>query len=90
MKKSLYIILLLVEFLASFGFLVMVSALAGWAFFAVVTVVWAVLMVLQLVKLKKADGIKAKRKAKTLIALTMLLPAVVAFAGILWIGFVYF
>ena len=90
MKKALYFILLAVEFFVGFLLLVLASSLAGWPFFAVVTDVWAALMVWQLVKLKKTNEDKAKRKAKTLIALIMLLPAVAAFGGILVIGYIYF
>ena len=68
----------------------MSSSLAGWPFFAVVTAVWGALMVWQVVKLKKVKEDKAKRKAKTLMALIMLLPAVAALGGILWIGYMYF
>ena len=90
MKKALYFILLAVEFFVGFILLVMASSLAGWVYLAVVTAVWAVLMVLQLVKLKKAEDNKAKRKAKTLIALIMFLPAVAAFGALFWIGYKYF
>ena len=90
MKKTLYFILLAVEFFVGFLLLVLSASLAGWPFFAVVTAVWAALMVWQLVKLKKAKEDKAKRKAKILMALIMLLPAVAAFGGILLIGYLYF
>ena len=68
----------------------MSSSLAGWPFFAVVTAVWGALMVWQVVKLKKVKEDKAKRKAKTLIALVMLLPAVAAFAAIFVVAEKYF
>ena len=90
MKKTLYFILLAVEFFVGFLLLVLSASLAGWPFFAVVTAVWAALMVWQLVKLKKAKEEKAKRKAKILMALIMLLPVVAAFGGIFWIGYMYF
>ena len=90
MKKTLYFILLAVEFFVGFYLLVLSSSLTGWLFFGGVTVVWAALMVWQLVKFKKAKEDKAKRKAKTLIALIMLLPIIAAFGGIFWIGYMYF
>ena len=90
MKKTLYFIFLAVEFFVGFLLLVLSASLAGWPFFAVVTAVWAALMVWQLVKLKKAKEEKSKRKAKILMALIMLLPVVAAFGGIFWIGYMYF
>lgn len=90
MKKALYLILLAVEFLVSFIILAMAAGWIGWTFFFAVTAVWAALMVWQIVKLKKSAEVKAKRKAKILMALIMLLPAVAAVAGIMWIGHVYF
>ena len=83
MKKSFYFILLAVEFFVGMIPLALVSNLiGGWTFMIVVAAVWVVLMALQLVKLAKAKDEKAKRKAKVLIALVMLLPAVAAFAAI--------
>ena len=64
----------------------MASSLIGWAYLIVVTAVWTVFVVLQLIKLKKASEVKAKRKVKTLIALIMLLPAVAAPGAIFRIG----
>ena len=90
MKKALYLILLAVEFFVSFIILAMAACWIGWTFFFAVTDVWAALMVWQIVKLKKSAEVKAKRKAKILMALIMLLPAVAAIAGIMWIGHVYF
>ena len=90
MKKALYTIVLAVEFLVGFYVLAMATSLLGWAFFGTVTAVWAALMVWQIIMLKKAVEIKAKRKAKFLVALIMLLPAVAAFVGILVVGYMYF
>lgn len=90
MKKSLYFILLAVEFFVSFIILAMAAGWLGWTFFFVVAAVWAVLMIWQLIKLKRAAEIKAKRKAKVLMALIMLLPLIASIAGIMWIGHVYF
>ena len=90
MKKTLYFILLAVEFLLGLTLLIMSSILTGWSFFAAVTAVWAPLIVWQLVKLKKAKVDKDKRKAKILMALIMLLPTVATFGGIFWIGHKYF
>ena len=90
MKKSLYFILLAVEFFVGFILLALTGGLLGWPFFFIVAAVWAALMVWQIIKLKKAADDKAKRKAKTLMALIMLLPTVASFAGIFWIGYKYF
>ena len=87
MKKTLYFILLAVEFFVGVIPLAVVSNLiGGWTFMVVVSAVWAVLMVWQLIKLKTAKEDKGKRKAKALIALIMLLPAVAAFTAIFIIG----
>ena len=64
MKKTLYFILLAVEFFVGFLLLVLSSSLAGWPFFAVVTAVWAALMVWQVVKLKKLEKSKLNAKQK--------------------------
>ena len=90
MKKSLYFILMAVEFLVGFILLVLAASLIGWPYLFIVAAVWAALMVWQFLKFKKAEDDKAKRKAKTLMALIMLLPAVAAFAAIFWIGYKYF
>ena len=90
MKKTLYFILLAVEFFLGLTLLIMSSILTGWSFFAAVAAVWAPLIVWQLVKLKKAKVDKDKRKAKILMALIMLLPTVATFGGIFWIGHKYF
>lgn len=90
MKKALYAILLLVEFLIGFFLLFSAATLIGGAFGVGVFVVWAALLVWQIVKLKKATEIKAKRKAKVLIALIMALPAVASLVAILIIGALYF
>ena len=90
MKKALYFLLLAVEFFVGFFLLVLSSSWVNWTFFAVVTAIWAALMAWQIAKLKKAKEDKEKRKAKILMALIMLLPTVASFAGILWIGYMYF
>ncbi len=84
MKKSLYIILLLAELLAGFPLLLLVTSAMGWTFFWTVTAVWAILMVLLLVKLKKAADGKGKFMVKVAIALAMLVPAAGALAGLGW------
>lgn len=88
MKKALYIVLLVVEFVAGFGMLTLVSGgLIGWAFFGIVTAVWAALMAWLLTRLKKAVGESAKRKAKRNIALGMLIPllgAIGGLVGVIW------
>ena len=83
MKKALYIVLLVVEFVAGFGMLTLVSGgLIGWVFFGIVTAVWAALMAWLLTRLKKAVGESAKRKAKRNIALGMLIPLLGAIGGL--------
>jgi hypothetical protein len=86
-KKALYIILLVVEFVAGFGLLTLVSGGAiGWTYFAIVTAVWAALMAWLLVKLKRAAGSGFERKAKRNVALGMLIPLLGAIGGL--VGFV--
>ena len=88
MKKALYIILLVVEFVVSFGLLTLVSGgVMGWGFFGIVTAVWVALMAWLLTRLKKAVGESAKRKAKRNIALGMLIPllgAIGGLVGVIW------
>ena len=94
MKKAMYIILLVVEFVAGFGLLTLVSGGAigwtyfaiVWTYFAIVTAVWAALMAWLLVKLKRAAGSGFERKAKRNIALGMLIPLLGAIGGL--VGFV--
>ena len=87
MKKAMYIILLVVEFVAGFGLLTLVSGGAiGWTYFAIVTAVWAALMAWLLVKLKRAAGSGFERKAKRNVALGMLIPLLGAIGGL--VGFV--
>ena len=84
MKKALYTILLVAEFLVSFVLLTLSTSVTGWTYFAIITVVWAALVVLLLVKLKKSARESSKRKIKVAIALVMLLPAVAGLAGLGW------
>ena len=87
MKKAMYIILLVVEFVAGFGLLTLVSGGAiGWTYFAIVTAVWAALMAWLLVKLKRAEGSGFERKAKRNVALGLLIPLLGAIGGL--VGFV--
>ena len=85
MKKALYIILLIAEFVVGFGLLTLVCMGAmGLTYLLVAIAVWAFLMVLLLVKMKKAAGAAAKRKVKVMFALAMLVPLVAALAGLGW------
>ena len=84
MKKALYIILLVAEFLGGFAMLTLTTSVTGWTYFVMITAVWAALLAVLLVKLKKAAQADSKRKIKVAIALVMLLPAVAGFAGLGW------
>ena len=85
MKKALYMILLIAEFVVGFGLLALATTATGWAYFLIVAAVWVAVMVLLLAKLKKTPGVEGKRKPKVAIALCMLLPLVAAI-----VGFIYF
>ena len=83
MKKAMYFVLLAVEFVVGFGLLYLVSNGSwGWPLLGGVTVVWAALMAWLLVRLKKAAGTGAERKAKRNIALGMLVPLLGAIGGL--------
>ena len=82
MKNVRYVFVLLVEFLVGFALLTLASGYCGWALLISVAVVWAALMALLLVKLKKTDDDKSRRKIKGRIGLVMLLPTVAAIVGI--------
>ena len=84
MKKALYIILVVAEFLVSFALLTLTTSVTSWTYFGMITAVWAALMVVLLVKLKKAVDESSKRRIKVAIALVMLLPAVAGLAGLGW------
>ena len=84
MKKALYIILLIAELVGGFYLLILATSITGWVYFSAVTAVWAVLMVLMLVKLKKNGDASSKRKINGAIALVMMLPAVAGLAGLVW------
>jgi hypothetical protein len=84
MRKALYIILLVAEFLVSFVMLTLTTSVTSWTYFMIITAVWAALMVWLLVKLKKTAHAGSKRKIKAAIALVMLLPAVAGLAGLGW------
>ena len=85
MKKALYIILLVAGLVAGVGFLTLIAGGAvGWTYFLIVTAVWGAVMVLMLVKLKKADDEKKKRAIKIAIPLVMLIPFVSSLFGRTW------
>ena len=84
MKKAIYIILLVAEFLVSFALLTLTTSVTSWTYFVIITAVWAALMARMLVNLKKAADESSKRKIKVAIALVMLLPAVAGLAGLGW------
>ena len=84
MKTILYIFLLIAEFLVGFSLLTLATSVTGWIYFAIITAVWAVLMVSLLIKLKKIPPANDKRKIKISIALVMLLPTIAGLAGLGW------
>ena len=90
MKKALYIILLAVEFLLGAIILSFVCAFTGWTFLALFFAVWAILFVLLLIKLKKAECDKCRRKIKFLLALDMLIPLVVGIVAFIVTASMYF
>ena len=85
MKKALYMILLIAEFVVGFGWLVLTTALTGWTYFVIVAAVWAAVMIWLCAKVKKVTSEKGKRKSKVAIALCMLFPLVASI-----VGFIYF
>ena len=82
MKKALYIILLAVELILGIFLLGFISIYTGWTFLFAFFAVWAVLTVMLLIKLKKADSDEIKRKLKVYLALVMLIPLVVGIAAL--------
>ena len=90
MKKVLYIILLLAEL--AFGALLMSAAWnsIGWLPCVITIVLWAVLLVWQIVVLKKNTDEAKARKIKRNIALIMLIPSLSYVATVLWLIIVLF
>ena len=86
MKKALYIILLIVEFLLGAFVLSYMALFTTWHFLFLFFAVWAALTVLILVKLKKAETDECKRKLKRFLALVMLIPLVAGIAT--FVGFI--
>ena len=76
MKKALYMILLIVEFLVGFWLLSRVTMVAGWIYFAIVAAVWVGLVKWLLAK-RTND-----RRTEIAIALVTLLPAAAGLAGL--------
>ena len=74
MKKALYVILLVVEFLLGTLALSYMALFTTWTFLFLLFIPWAVLAIWVLAKLKKADSEELKRKLKRRLALVMLLP----------------
>lgn len=85
MKKALYMILLIAEFVVGFGWLVLTTALTGWTYFVIVAAVWAAVMIWLCAKVKKVTSEKGKRKSKVAIALFMLFPLVAGIIGFAWV-----
>ena len=85
MKKALYILLLLAELVIGFLLLSAAWANIGWLPCVITIVLWAVLLVWQIVVLKKNTDEAKARKIKRNIALIMLIPSAVYLVMILWL-----
>ena len=85
MKKALYMLLLIAEFVVGFGFLALATVATGWAYFLIVAAVWAIAMVLLIAKRKNVVDEAGRRKTKIAIALFMLIPLVSSVVGFTWL-----
>ena len=85
MKKVLYIILLLAEL--AVGALLLSAAWNGfgWIPCVIAIVLWAALLVWQIVKLKNNNDAAKVRKIKQNIALIMLIPSATYVVMIVWL-----
>lgn len=85
MKKVLYIILLLAEL--AVGALLLSAAWnsIGWISCVIAIVLWAALLVWQIVALKKNTDAAKARKIKGNIALIMLIPSATYVVMIVWL-----
>ena len=77
MKNVLYILMLVIGFALGAYVLTFVSFASNWKFMLLYFVVWAVLSVMQIKKLKQADSAEDRKKLKKGLALIMLSPLAV-------------
>ena len=82
LKKALYVFLLLVEFLLGAYILAMITFYTGQLYLLLSVVIWAVLTIMLLAKMRKAENDARKRKLKVWLALVMLIPLVVGVAAL--------
>ena len=68
--------------MGGFGFPLLVTSITGWVYFSIVNAVWAILMALLLVLLKKNADEGGRRKLKVAMVLVMLIPALAGVAGL--------
>ena len=85
MKKVLYLILLLVELFVDFLMVSLVWVNIGWLPCVITLALWAVLLVWQIVTLKKNSDAEKVRKIKRNIALIMLIPSTLYVVMLLWL-----
>ncbi|MBR5266904.1 MAG: hypothetical protein IKU20_01760 [Lachnospiraceae bacterium] len=84
MKKILYVLLLLVELVLTYG---IISSLWNSTFYlavAMILIIWAALLVWVLLKLKKADDVKTRRKLYLKLALANASPLFVFIILVIW------
>ena len=85
MKKALYLILLLAELFIGFLMVSLVWVNIGWLPCVITLALWAVLLVWQIVTLKKNSDAEKARKIKRNIALIMLIPSTLYVVMLLWL-----
>ena len=85
MKKALYLILLLAELFVGFLMVSLVWVNIGWLPCVITLALWAVLLVWQIVTLKKNSDAEKARKIKRNIALIMLIPSTLYIVMLLWL-----
>ena len=85
MKKALYLILLLTELFVGFLMVSLVWVNIGWLPCVITLTLWAVLLVWQIVTLKKNSDAEKARKIKRNIALIMLIPSTLYVVMLLWL-----
>jgi len=76
MKTVFYILLLLVELVVGFLAISLAWANTAWIPCIITVLVWAVLLVWQIILLTKAADAEVRRKIRRRIALVMLIPTI--------------